>query len=58
MGFMKSFFGKPRSRFSVGDILYNEKSRKTLLLKKKFTYAISNILVHQWNVLVGAHQLF
>ena len=35
MGFMKSFFGKPRSRFSVGDTLYNEKSRKTLLLKKE-----------------------
>ena len=35
MDFMKSFFGKPRLSFSVGDILYNEKSRKTLRLKKE-----------------------
>ena len=35
MDFIKSFFGKPRSSFSVGDILYDEKSRKTLRLTKE-----------------------
>jgi hypothetical protein len=35
MNFIKSFFGRPRSSFSVGDIIYNENSRKMLLLEKE-----------------------
>ena len=35
MNFMKSFLGRPRSNFSVGDIIYSENSRKMLLLEKE-----------------------
>ena len=41
MNFIKSFFGRPRSSFSVGDIIYNENSRKMLRLEKEVY--VSNI---------------